>query len=48
MAENNIAMDLETKLNRWIEMAVPELESPAKVRLDKDARERLKTLGYIQ
>ncbi len=41
-------MDLEAKLNRWLEITVPEYEKPAKVELDKDARDHLKALGYIQ
>ncbi len=47
-AEDEISRKLETKLKRWLETTVPEFELPTKVKLDEDALDRLKALGYIQ
>ncbi len=46
--ENKITMDLEAKLNRWLETTVPRFESTSKKGLNKDTLERLKALGYVQ
>ncbi len=47
-SENKITMDLEAKLNRWLETTVPRFESTSKKGLNKDTLERLKALGYVQ
>lgn len=45
-ANDNISMQLEAELNQWLKDNKE--ESGSAVKLDKDARERLKALGYIQ
>ena len=46
--DDDTSKGIEARLETWLKTTVAETESPAKVKLDKEALDRLKGLGYIQ
>ena len=46
--DDSTSKEIETRLETWLKTTVAEIESSAKVKLDKEALNRLKTLGYVQ
>ncbi|MBI3666425.1 MAG: sulfatase-like hydrolase/transferase, partial [Acidobacteria bacterium] len=45
-ADDGASKDLEARLNQWLQTVPP--ETPAPFKLNKEALERLRSLGYIQ
>ena len=46
--DDSTSREIETRLETWLKTTVAAIESSAKVKLDKEALNRLKTLGYVQ
>ena len=46
--DDSTSKEIETRLETWLKTTVAAIESSAKVKLDKEALNRLKTLGYVQ